>query len=136
MINTGVRCWECWALHASMISKSPLSRLTGKVNCNTWLHGLITAKIPRIFFRLFSGVSRDLLSSTILSSTMPAARSKNISTISKNGMSLLVASALAFAFEMSRSELEVDGSAVFATRLDEINGFSTLANIFSLFRII
>ena len=79
----GVRCWLCCALHPRMISNSPVSRLIGNVTARTLLQGLIIFSIPRTLFRFSSKLLRSFNSSTSLSSTIPAARSKNSSTISK-----------------------------------------------------
>ena len=77
----GVLCWLCWALHASIISYSPLSRRRGKQISTMWLQGLIIFKIPLTFFLLSSFEILPFMLSTNLSSTRDAALSKNLSTV-------------------------------------------------------
>lgn len=79
----GVLCWLCWARYPSTTSHSPLSLLMGKDTLKTWLQGLMMRRIPRTRFLFCSGVSLVLRSSTSLSSTMEAPRSKKPSTILK-----------------------------------------------------
>ncbi|TNN68412.1 hypothetical protein EYF80_021333 [Liparis tanakae] len=79
----GVLCWLCWARYASTTSHSPLSLRMGKDMLRTWLQGLMMRRMPRTRFFFCSGVSLVRRSSTSLSSTMLAPRSKKPSTIRK-----------------------------------------------------